>query len=740
MTANIINLKNININIKDWIADDKNVYVGRPSKWGNPYKISKKTCRKEAVNLFRNHVIHTKDLADNVGELRGKILGCWCAPDQCHAEVLHQLAGNHPLYQTGSRINMDCPPDGNSNLSKEDVNNENHGTPNTRKVIVGNLPTNATIESLTAFFDLHRDEDTKSASEVELSKDLNQNNIALLHIPDGLFKGILQKDGEEFHGRMITVRDPAAPLTKLPGEALSTLAEVASASTPITAQTPNIYEYVMLDATRHNNPYNIPSHSAVVHAIRCQFPDGQSEQRKIIRLWGSRECQWKIEAANYDRYRGQNVLLYNGQSMATIEIKQHHINRGEDGNTSLEPIRNNGGRQDHSDNDLLITLVEADTARFASISNEKILEEIIKMDVGNVKKAPQPQRWSRETDELNGNKFCVLSGVSKEDAQRIPPDFEFNDKRFGVQRMRLNHKYKIRYCFYCGQHHDYNCALKEAEKRFVREREEAKREVKIYGSSELRYCQQSCLASDIDSMSGGTTGNILNAIDVDEENNEMKNVVIVAGQNELHNQSTPEEFILSLKEKQQRLKAMSTDKVVALLEPPAQKHIDPVQITKDIIFRAHLKELDEYLPNLRVWENPIQMYEEDDGRHPSPEQTSELLHFIDKKAQEDMGVSIFLPSGPNDYIITRRKYSGVRSLYKYGCGACSDRERNKWWGLCMRCVDHAKAPADNGLAYALKVFNDTLKQKQDIENPSLGENLAYGQQSNSTSHVRERSP
>lgn len=113
---------------------------------------------------------------------------------------------------------------------------------------------------------------------------------------------------------------------------------------------------------------------------------------------------------------------------------------------------------------------------------------------------------------------------------------------------------------------------------------------------------------------------------------EMKNVAIVVGQNKLHNQSMPEEFILSLKEKQQCLKVMSTDKVVALLEPPAQKHIDPVQIPKDIIFPAHLKELDEYLPNLRVWENPIQMYEENDGRHPSPEQTLELLHFTDKKA------------------------------------------------------------------------------------------------------------
>ena len=145
---------------------------------------------------------------------------------------------------------MDCPPGENSNSPKQDVNNEHHGTPNTRKVMVGNLPTNATIENLTAFFDLHRDEDTKSASVIELSKDLNQNTIALLHIPDSLFKSTLQKDGEEFHGTMITLRDPALPLTKLPSEAVATLAEVASPSTPITTKTPNIFECVMLDTTR----------------------------------------------------------------------------------------------------------------------------------------------------------------------------------------------------------------------------------------------------------------------------------------------------------------------------------------------------------------------------------------------------------------------------------------------------------------------------------------------------------
>ena len=98
-----------------------------------------------------------------------------------------------------------------------------------------------------------------------------------------------------------------------------------------------------------------------------------------------------------------------------------------------------------------------------------ILEKIVKLNVGRVKKAPQPQRWSRESDELNGNKFLVLSGVPKEENQKIPTYFEFFDNRFGLQRMVLSHKHQQRYCFYCGKHHDATYPLKEAEKRFVKE-------------------------------------------------------------------------------------------------------------------------------------------------------------------------------------------------------------------------------------------------------------------------------
>ena len=47
---------------------------------------------------------------NSISELKGKVLGCWCAPKLCHAQILHKLAGNDPIYQSRSTIkkmNMD---------------------------------------------------------------------------------------------------------------------------------------------------------------------------------------------------------------------------------------------------------------------------------------------------------------------------------------------------------------------------------------------------------------------------------------------------------------------------------------------------------------------------------------------------------------------------------------------------------------------------------------------------------
>jgi len=67
------------------------VYVGRPSRWGNPFEIGRDGDRELVIARFRAHVeAHPKSYP--LEELRGKHLVCWCAPRACHADVLLELA------------------------------------------------------------------------------------------------------------------------------------------------------------------------------------------------------------------------------------------------------------------------------------------------------------------------------------------------------------------------------------------------------------------------------------------------------------------------------------------------------------------------------------------------------------------------------------------------------------------------------------------------------------------------
>ena len=68
------------------------VYIGRPSKWGNPFKIKKSEPREVCVKRYRELLLRQDELLGQLGELQGKVLGCWCKPELCHGDVLAQLA------------------------------------------------------------------------------------------------------------------------------------------------------------------------------------------------------------------------------------------------------------------------------------------------------------------------------------------------------------------------------------------------------------------------------------------------------------------------------------------------------------------------------------------------------------------------------------------------------------------------------------------------------------------------
>ena len=79
---------------------DNTVYVGRPSKWGNPFKIGmayqgRILTRQDTIDAYKDWLLYSDNgnrMICDIDELRGKNLVCWCAPLSCHADLLLELA------------------------------------------------------------------------------------------------------------------------------------------------------------------------------------------------------------------------------------------------------------------------------------------------------------------------------------------------------------------------------------------------------------------------------------------------------------------------------------------------------------------------------------------------------------------------------------------------------------------------------------------------------------------------
>ena|SRR3990167_921870 len=78
------------------------VYIGRPGDWGNPFPIRLSALhdfaeyegsREWSLSEYRKYIQTRPDLLTRLPELKGKILGCWCKPNNaCHGDILAELA------------------------------------------------------------------------------------------------------------------------------------------------------------------------------------------------------------------------------------------------------------------------------------------------------------------------------------------------------------------------------------------------------------------------------------------------------------------------------------------------------------------------------------------------------------------------------------------------------------------------------------------------------------------------
>ena len=98
---------------KGWRLPDNTVVVSRPSKFGNPFNVTPERSQIIAVGAFKTWLTvegvtagiadRKQWVLDNLKELRGKNLACWCRLVDtdgnyvpCHADVLLRLA-NAPV-------------------------------------------------------------------------------------------------------------------------------------------------------------------------------------------------------------------------------------------------------------------------------------------------------------------------------------------------------------------------------------------------------------------------------------------------------------------------------------------------------------------------------------------------------------------------------------------------------------------------------------------------------------------
>ena len=105
--TNIINLVAIKdaVDLNEWAKREDNTYIGRYNpllpdancEWGNPFR--PENGMEACLENYKHHVLSSKNLMDKLKDLKEN-LGCWCAPNRCHGEVLIILRNSFLKKQT----------------------------------------------------------------------------------------------------------------------------------------------------------------------------------------------------------------------------------------------------------------------------------------------------------------------------------------------------------------------------------------------------------------------------------------------------------------------------------------------------------------------------------------------------------------------------------------------------------------------------------------------------------------
>jgi len=90
----VVSLRGAHNNLIEW-ADAAGLYmrIDRRTPWGNPFETPADGDRDTVITNYAEHYLPYKpSLLAKLPDLRGKALGCWCAPEPCHGDILKARA------------------------------------------------------------------------------------------------------------------------------------------------------------------------------------------------------------------------------------------------------------------------------------------------------------------------------------------------------------------------------------------------------------------------------------------------------------------------------------------------------------------------------------------------------------------------------------------------------------------------------------------------------------------------
>lgn len=93
-------MKTTVVNIRH--TKEYDVYIGRPSPEGNPFRIGPDGTRDEVMEKYEKYFFERleKDpiFRKQIHALAGKVLGCYCKPYRCHGDIIADYLNQKELY------------------------------------------------------------------------------------------------------------------------------------------------------------------------------------------------------------------------------------------------------------------------------------------------------------------------------------------------------------------------------------------------------------------------------------------------------------------------------------------------------------------------------------------------------------------------------------------------------------------------------------------------------------------